>query len=168
MGGEVTISSAGAEQTRAIGAAMAHLLCAGDVVLLVGSLGAGKTTFVQGLVAALGGREPVTSPTFTLAHKYRTSPPVTHVDLWRLGHLQEVVDLALEEELDEGGVVVVEWGEAAEPLYGADALVVRLAWGRSDSERTIAIEARGASFVSRLAGLREAAVAAGAGAAATG
>ena len=131
---------------------MAHLLCAGDVVLLVGSLGAGKTTFVQGLVAALGGREPVTSPTFTLAHKYRTSPPVTHVDLWRLGHLQEVVDLALEEELDEGGVVVVEWGEAAEPLYGADALVVRLAWGRSDSERTIAIEAHGASFVSRLAG----------------
>jgi len=76
-------------------------------------------------LAALGGRDPVTSPTFTLAHKYRTSPPVTHVDLWRLDHLQEVVDLALEEELDEGGVVIVEWGDAAEPLYGAEALVVR-------------------------------------------
>jgi tRNA A37 threonylcarbamoyladenosine biosynthesis protein TsaE len=82
---------------------------------------------------------------------------VTHVDLWRLGHLQEVVDLALEEELDDGGVVIVEWGEAAEPLYGDDALVVRLGWGRADDERTIAMEARGASWSSRAAGLREAA-----------
>jgi tRNA threonylcarbamoyladenosine biosynthesis protein TsaE len=156
MESQATVSTASEEQTRAIGAGIAHFLSAGDVVLLVGSLGAGKTTFVQGLVAALGGREPVTSPTFMLAHKYRTAPPVTHVDLWRLGHLQEVVELALEEELDEGGVVVVEWGEAAEPLYGADALVVRFDWGRSDDERTIAIEARGACWTSRVAGLREA------------
>ena len=84
MESQATVSTASAQQTRAIGAGIAPLLSAGDVVLLVGSLGAGKTTFVQGLVAALGGREPVTSPTFTLAHKYRTSPPVTHVDLWRL------------------------------------------------------------------------------------
>jgi len=102
----------------------------------------------------------VTSPTFTLAHKYRTSPPVTHVDLWRLGHLQEVVDLALEEELDEGGVVIVEWGEAAEPLYGADALVVRPRLGPADGQRTIALEARGASWTSRSGPLSEA-VAAG-------
>ena len=156
MESQATVSTASAQQTRAIGAGIAPLLSAGDVVLLVGSLGAGKTTFVQGLVAALGGREPVTSPTFTLAHKYRTSPPVTHVDLWRLGHLQEVVDLALEEELDEGGVVIVEWGEAAEPLYGADALVVRLDWGRADGLRTIALEARGASWTSRVGALSEA------------
>jgi tRNA threonylcarbamoyladenosine biosynthesis protein TsaE len=160
MESQATVSTASAQQTRAIGAGIAPLLSAGDVVLLVGSLGAGKTTFVQGLVAALGGREPVTSPTFTLAHKYRTSPPVTHVDLWRLGHLQEVVDLALEEELDEGGVVIVEWGDAAEPLYGADALVVRLDWGRADGLRTIALEARGASWTSRVGALSEA-VAAG-------
>src|ERR1017187_7024580 len=104
MESQATVSTASAQQTRAIGDGIAPLRSAGDGVLLVGSLGAGKTTFVQGLGAALGGREPVTSPTFTLAHKYRTSPPVTHVDLWRLGHLQEVVDLALEEDLDEGGV----------------------------------------------------------------
>jgi tRNA threonylcarbamoyladenosine biosynthesis protein TsaE len=151
-----TVSSASAEQTREIGAQIARLVDKGDVVLLVGSLGAGKTTFVQGLVAALGGRDPVTSPTFTLAHKYRTSPPVTHVDLWRLDHLQEVMDLALEEELDEGGVVIVEWGDAAEPLYGAEALVVRLDWGASDGERTIAFECRGRSWCSRAELLREA------------
>jgi tRNA threonylcarbamoyladenosine biosynthesis protein TsaE len=80
---------------------------------------------------------------------------VTHVDLWRLGHLQEVIDLALDEELDEGGVVIVEWGEAAEPLYGADSLVVSLDWGRTDAERVIAIEARGASWSSRNEVLRE-------------
>ena len=158
MGSRATVSTASAAQTRAIGARIAPLLGAGDVVLLVGSLGAGKTTFVQGLVAALGGHEPVTSPTFMLAHKYRTAPPVTHVDLWRLAHLQEVVELALEEELDEGGVVVVEWGEAAEPLYGADSLVVRLGWGPADGERAITIEARGESWTSRGAGLLEAAV----------
>jgi len=148
--------SGGADETRAIGAGIARLVRGGDVVLLVGSLGAGKTTLVQGLVAALGSDEPATSPTFTLAHTYCTTPPVTHVDLWRLEHLQEVVDLALEEVLDEGGVLVAEWGEAAEPLYGADALVVHLGWGRTDDERTISFEAHGGSWASRAAGLSEA------------
>ena len=83
----------------------------------------------------------MTSPTFTLAHTYRSTPPVTHVDLWRLEHLQEVVDLALEEVLDDGGVVVVEWGDAAEPLFGADALVVRLDGGPTEDERTVATRA---------------------------
>lgn len=142
----------------AFGAAIGRLLRAGDVVLLVGSLGAGKTTLVKGAVAALGGEDGVTSPTFMLAHSYCTSPPVTHVDLWRLEHLQEVVDLALEEVLDDEGVVIAEWGEAAEPLYGSDALVVRLAWGRSAEERTISFEARGPSWAGREA-LLEAATA---------
>ncbi len=147
------VSTASPAETQAIGAGIAGVLRAGDVVLLVGSLGAGKTTLVQGLVAALGGHQAVTSPTFTLAHRYKTMPQVTHVDLWRLDHMQEVVDLALEEELEEGGVVVVEWGEAAEPLYGADALVVHLGWGPADLERVVTIEARGAAWKSREAEL---------------
>jgi tRNA threonylcarbamoyladenosine biosynthesis protein TsaE len=152
----VTVTTADEGQTRALGAGIAPLLGGGDVVLLVGSLGTGKTTFVKGLVAALGGPDPVTSPTFTLARKYQTSPPVTHVDLWRLDHLQEVVDLALEEELDEGGVVIVEWGEAAETLSGADVLVLHFRWGHTDGARTIAAETRGESWASRANGLSEA------------
>jgi tRNA threonylcarbamoyladenosine biosynthesis protein TsaE len=151
-----TISSTSPARTRAIGAAIAGVLGAGDVVLLVGSLGAGKTTLVQGLVAALGAHEAVTSPTFILAHRYKTAPPVTHVDLWRLEHLQEVVELALDEELEEGGLVIVEWGDAAEPLYGADALVVRLGWGPAEGERTVEIEPRGEAWSSREAELVEA------------
>ena len=143
------------EATRAAGAAIAGVLRPGDVVLLVGGLGAGKTTLVQGLVAALGGEKAVTSPTFTLAHRYDTTPPVTHVDLWRLEHLQEVVDLALDEELEDGAAASVEWGDAAEPLYGADALVVRLAWGGSEGERVVALEARGAAWQARVGELRD-------------
>jgi tRNA threonylcarbamoyladenosine biosynthesis protein TsaE len=150
--GPLEVTSASPSQTRVVGAGIARVLRAGDVVLLVGSLGAGKTTLVQGLVAALGGHEAVTSPTFTLAHRYRSTPPVTHVDLWRLEHLQEVVDLALEEELEDGGVVILEWGDAAEPLYGADALVVRLDWGRVDGARLITLEARGGAWASRFEG----------------
>jgi tRNA threonylcarbamoyladenosine biosynthesis protein TsaE len=150
------VTTASQAETRAVGSAIARVLRAGDVVLLVGSLGAGKTTLVQGLVAALGGHQRVTSPTFTLAHKYKSTPPVTHVDLWRLEHLQEVVDLALEEELEDGGVVIVEWGDAAEPLYGADALVVRLDWSRADGERLVALEAGGALWTSRTDALAEA------------
>lgn len=143
------LSSSGPAGTKAIAAGLAALLRPGDVVLLVGDLGAGKTTFVQGLVVALGGAGEVTSPTFTLAHRYDTTPPVTHVDLWRLEHLQEVVDLALDEELEDGAAVVVEWGDAAEPLYGSDALVVRLSWGSFETERLISLEPRGQSWESR-------------------
>lgn len=149
------VKSASPGGTRAIGAAVASLLREGDVVLLVGSLGAGKTTFVKGLVEALGGKEAVTSPTFTLAHRYETVPPVTHVDLWRLEHLQEVVDLALDEELEEGGALIVEWGEAAEPLYGSLALVVRLCFGAEEHERLISFEARGEAWQPRAAHLTE-------------
>jgi tRNA threonylcarbamoyladenosine biosynthesis protein TsaE len=115
------------EATRAVGAAIAGELHPGDVVLLSGELGAGKTTLVKGLVEALGGGDAVTSPTFTLCHVYPTVPPLAHVDAWRMTRLAEALDLALEEVLDEGGAAVVEWGEALAPLYGEGALVVSLA-----------------------------------------
>lgn len=119
----VVLESPDAAGTRRIGALIARVLGPGDVLLLSGGLGAGKTTLTKGLVAALGGdAHEVTSPTFTLCRTYPTTPPVAHVDCWRLEQLAEVVELALEEVLDDGGVVVVEWGEAAEPLLGAGAL----------------------------------------------
>lgn len=146
----ITLRCSGAAETRALGARLARLLRAGDVVLLIGPLGAGKTTFVQGLVRGLGGSQAVTSPTFTLVHRYEATPPVVHVDLWRLNRLQEVVDLALEEDIEEGSVVVLEWGEAAESLYGADGLKVTLEWGEDEDERVISFDARCEKWSSRL------------------
>lgn len=101
--------------TRQVAAELAAELRPGDVVLLEGDLGAGKTTFVQGLASALGVTAPVTSPTFTLVNVYPTQKafPLVHVDVYRLERLSEVVDLALGELIDDGAVVAVEWGERA-------------------------------------------------------
>lgn len=148
-------TTTGTNETRCFGERLANSLHAGDVVLLVGELGTGKTTLVKGLVAALGGGDQVTSPTFTIAHHYPSNPPVTHVDLWRLEHLQEIVDLALDEALEDGGVVVAEWGEAAAPLFGSDALLVHLSRTDRDEERLIQLETRGERWASRRASLIE-------------
>ena len=127
-----------ADQTRALAAAVAPLCVPGDVLLLAGDLGAGKTTFAQGFGAGLGITEPITSPTFTLVRQYpwrsdrgvgrpghRPGPGsspgahLLHADVYRLDHLQEIVDLGLGELVEDGGVALVEWGDAAEPVLGA-------------------------------------------------
>jgi tRNA threonylcarbamoyladenosine biosynthesis protein TsaE len=120
-----------ADQTRQLAGALAPLCEPGDVVLLAGDLGAGKTTFAQGFGAALGVTEPITSPTFVLVHQYPLGEggPVRvllHADVYRLDHLHEIVELGLGELVEDGGVALVEWGDAAEPVLGSGALAVRL------------------------------------------
>ena len=111
--------------------ALAGLCRPGDVVLLVGDLGAGKTVFAQGFAAALGVPGPVTSPTFALVRHYRCgrdSPVGTliHADVYRTGSLDEVADLALAELVEEDAVALVEWGELAAPALGESALEMAL------------------------------------------
>lgn len=120
----ITTTAERPEATRAVAARVAGLLEPGDVLLLVGGLGAGKTTFVQGLAAGLGAEDDVTSPTFTLSHSYSGRLRLVHADLWRLGTRSELLDLSLEEDLEDGAVLVAEWGEAAEAVFGEEALVV--------------------------------------------
>ncbi len=114
-----------------VGAAVAGALRAGDTVLLGGDLGAGKTTMTKGMAAALGVEGPVTSPTFVLVHSYRTSRgfDLLHADVWRLEQLQEVVDLAIPELVEEGAAAVVEWGERAAPALDHDCLRVTIDFG---------------------------------------
>jgi tRNA threonylcarbamoyladenosine biosynthesis protein TsaE len=124
-------SSDSAEATRALAASLAGLCRAGDVVLLIGDLGTGKTVFAQGFAAALGVPGPVTSPTFALVRHYGCGPdsPVRtliHADVYRTGSLSEVVDLALAELVEEDALAVVEWGELAAPAMGESALEVTL------------------------------------------
>jgi tRNA threonylcarbamoyladenosine biosynthesis protein TsaE len=103
----------GAAQMRALGARLAQLLRPGDLVVLTGQLGAGKTTLVQGIGAGLGVRGPVTSPTFVIARRHPSlgpGPALVHADAYRLGSRIEVDDLDLDADLDSS-VTVVEWGE---------------------------------------------------------
>ncbi|MGC9962844.1 MAG: tRNA (adenosine(37)-N6)-threonylcarbamoyltransferase complex ATPase subunit type 1 TsaE [Acidimicrobiales bacterium] len=140
----ISAHTRGPEGTRALGQAVASLLMPGDVLLLIGGLGAGKTTFVQGLARGLGHEGDVTSPTFTLCHTYAGRLDLVHVDLWRLDRRSEILDLGLDEELENGAVIVAEWGEGAESLFGERALVIRFGSAGED-ERDISIELRGAS-----------------------
>jgi tRNA threonylcarbamoyladenosine biosynthesis protein TsaE len=121
-----------AAETQQLAAALAALVQPGDLVVLAGDLGAGKTTFTQGFGRALGVTEPITSPTFTLAQQYEGRLPVHHLDVYRLEQLAEVAELGLSELLDDGGVVLIEWGDAILGVLPADYLEVRLTYGDRD------------------------------------
>jgi tRNA threonylcarbamoyladenosine biosynthesis protein TsaE len=123
-----TFDAPDAESMRALGAALAGRLRAGDVVVLSGELGAGKTTFTQGLGAGLGVRGDVTSPTFVISRVHPPlgdGPPLVHVDAYRLGGVAELDDLDLEMSLDEA-VTVVEWGEGIAEGLADDRVEVRI------------------------------------------
>ena len=144
-----------ADATRRLGSQIARIVEPGDVILLEGDLGAGKTTFTQGMAAALGVDSVVTSPTFTLMNIYPTAGgfDLVHVDVYRLERLSEVVDLALAEMLDDGAVVVVEWGERAAAALPGGHLLVSLRPGVDENCRIAHVEAVGSAWKARLAGL---------------
>lgn len=105
-----------AEETEAVGEALARELSAGDVLALYGDLGAGKTCLVRGLARGLGAAAAVTSPTFTLIHEYPGPLPLYHLDLYRLRSAAELEDLGVEDYLYGAGVSAVEWAEKSGPL----------------------------------------------------
>ncbi|MSO86979.1 MAG: tRNA (adenosine(37)-N6)-threonylcarbamoyltransferase complex ATPase subunit type 1 TsaE [Acidimicrobiia bacterium] len=133
----IVATTASVEETRLLGEAVATLASPGDVVVLAGDLGAGKTAFVQGFGRGLGVQERITSPTFTLVHVYDGRLAVHHLDVYRLEHLSEASDLGLAEMLDDGGVVLIEWGDAIARLLPHDHLDVRLTFGADDDDRVI-------------------------------
>ena len=151
-----TTSAAG---TRAVAAALEPLLEPGDVLLLSGDLGAGKTVFTQGLAAALGVTEPVTSPTFTLAQSFEGRLRLHHLDVYRLENLGEVLDLDLPELLDDEAVVCVEWGEVVLGELPRDFLRVRIRLaepGESPDIRIFEADLVGPSWHARAHALAEA------------
>jgi tRNA threonylcarbamoyladenosine biosynthesis protein TsaE len=141
--------SRSAADTQALAEALAELIRDGDVVLLAGELGAGKTTFTQGLGLALGVDEAITSPTYTLAAHYDGRLPLHHVDVYRLDHIAELDDIGLPELLDDRGILVVEWGEAVATALPPDYAVVRFEYGDLADERRIEIELVGPRWSAR-------------------
>jgi tRNA threonylcarbamoyladenosine biosynthesis protein TsaE len=145
----VTIRTESADATRAVASAIGELLVAGDLLLLVGDLGAGKTAFAQGLARGLGIEEPVTSPTFTIVQEYTGRLRLAHVDVYRLDRVQDLYDLGFDEIVDSEGVTVVEWGDLVAQVMPADHLVVRIEPGEVDSERVLELSFHGSRWRSR-------------------
>lgn len=148
-------------ETHAVAAAIARLTRKGDLIVLSGEMGAGKTAFAKGFGAALGVSEPITSPTYTLVHTYelpRTAPAALlhHADLYRLDRTAEVADLALVELAEDDGIVLVEWGDVADALFG-DHVSVHLEVDDDDpvdlvdGARLIEISATGSAWAGRWA-----------------
>ena len=137
------------DDTRALGVELADLLRAGDLVVLVGPLGAGKTALTQGIGRGLGVREPVTSPTFVIARVHTGGRlPLVHVDAYRLGSVADVDDLDLDASADES-VTVVEWGQGLVEQLADEHLEVQLE-REDDDVRTAELVPHGAGWTERL------------------
>jgi tRNA threonylcarbamoyladenosine biosynthesis protein TsaE len=144
----VQLRSSSPEETEAFAALLARELVAGDVVTVSGDLGSGKTTFVRGACRALGVTAPVTSPTYTIGHRYEGEPDVSHLDLYRFKDVSaaEWADL---EPYFEGAVVFVEWPEAAAGGLPAVRAVVRLEH-IDETTRGIRLDAPDTALVERI------------------
>jgi tRNA threonylcarbamoyladenosine biosynthesis protein TsaE len=139
------------EDTHTLGRELAGVLRAGDLVVLVGPLGAGKTALTQGIGAGLGVREPVTSPTFVIARVHRDGRvPLVHVDAYRLGSMADVDDLDLDASTGES-VTVVEWGQGLVEHLADEHLQVRLD-RRDDEVRTARLVPHGPGWAERIGG----------------
>ena len=143
------------DQTRALAAAIARLARSGDLIVLQGDLGAGKTHFTQGFAREVGVTVPVTSPTFTLANRYEGDLVVNHLDAYRVEQLTEAEDLALPELLEDG-VTLIEWGDNILPALPNSRLDIRILLGEGDDDRRLEIAIVGAEWTSRSAALRSA------------
>ena len=147
------------EQTQAVGRSIGEQAQAGDIYLLTGSLGAGKTCLTQGIAWGLGVPGYARSPTFVLMTRYQGRMVLNHVDLYRIGDSEEAWDLGLEEQLTGDGVCVVEWADRAAEIFPQDCLWIELSYGDSVDCRDITLEISGESpaprFKPLLANLRE-------------
>jgi tRNA threonylcarbamoyladenosine biosynthesis protein TsaE len=143
------LTTTGAAETESVGEAIGAQLRVGDLVVLTGDLGAGKTTFAKGLARGLGVTQKVTSPTFTIVQEYDGRVPVAHVDVYRLDRIQELHDFGFEELL-ESRVTIVEWGEAIALVLPRDRIDVRLTLhDDEDDHRVVEIVAGGPAWATR-------------------
>ncbi|MCP3935251.1 MAG: tRNA (adenosine(37)-N6)-threonylcarbamoyltransferase complex ATPase subunit type 1 TsaE [Actinomycetia bacterium] len=154
----IEIASDSVDETRSIASAVASVTRPGDLIVLAGDLGAGKTAFVQGFGAAVGVADRITSPTFTLVHEYRGETlDVHHLDVYRLDGPGEVLDLALPELLDDDCVTIIEWGDLVASELPRSYLVVRIHMGDpiSPDDRVLRFESVGEVWSDRLEQIKD-------------
>lgn len=143
------------EETQALGQRLGELAQPGDVLLLVGELGAGKTCLAQGIAWGLGIADYAASPSFVLVREHQGRLPFYHIDLYRLDSIEEVVELGLDEYLYGRGVCAVEWAEKALAALPGEHLLITMEY-LSEMERRLRMEPKGARYRELLSRLREA------------
>lgn len=159
----LVLRSASPEATHTLGARLGRLLGSGDVVLLTGGLGAGKTALTQGIARGLGVAGPVSSPTFTILKEYAGRLPLYHFDLYRIERPDELEALGFGDYFYGDGVSVVEWAERGEADAGGegapwpdDALRISISAGAAPHERVLRLSATGPRGAALLTGMRAA------------
>jgi len=140
-----TVITRSATETQALGRRLGALLAPGDFVALLGDLGAGKTTFAQGVLQGLGVQRPGGSPTFNILVEYPGRLPVYHFDVYRLRSPAELLDIGYEDYFFGAGVALVEWADRVRDLWPPEHLAITLTLGE-DNQRTIAFAPAGARW----------------------
>ena len=145
--------SHGPEETQKLGRCIGELALPGDIILLVGSLGVGKTCLTQGIAWGLGIKEYALSPSFVIVRELYGRLPLYHIDLYRLDRIEEIADLGLDDYIYGRGVCVVEWAEKGLNLLPSENLLIEIDF-LSDVERSFQIKPRGKRYMKVAAQLR--------------
>ncbi len=143
------------EQTRRIGCWLGELTEPGDLILLVGNLGAGKTCFTQGIAKGLGFEGYASSPSFVLMREYQGRLPVYHFDLYRLDNIEEIADLGIDDYLYGDGICVVEWADKAGDYFPEDHLLIEFEYLPAANQRCLRFKPCGVRYTALLAQLEE-------------
>ena len=147
------LTSHSPEQTQQLGARIGELTLPGDILLLVGALGTGKTCLTQGIAWGLGIKEYAVSPSFVVIRELYGRLPLYHIDLYRLDHIEEIVELGLDDYLYGSGVCVVEWAEKGLSVLPTEHLMIQISY-LSDSERSLQLKPSGKRYLQILAQLK--------------
>jgi len=141
------------EQTQRLGVRIGELALPGDILLLVGALGTGKTCLTQGIAWGLGIKEYALSPSFVIVRELYGRLPLYHIDLYRLNHIEEIEELGLDDYLYGSGVCVVEWAEKGLSVLPTEHLLIQISY-LSDSERSFQLKPSGKRYLEILAQLK--------------
>ena len=145
------IRSESPETTCEIAALLAAVSVPGDLIVLAGDMGAGKTCFAGGFAHGLGINDRITSPTFTLVNTYDGRVRLHHLDVYRLDQLHEALDLGLAELLDDGSVTLIEWGDVISPVLPSDYMEIQMDYDDDDEHvRTMTLVQVGGSWATRM------------------
>jgi len=150
----VCLVSSSAKQTQRLGRHLGSLAQAGDVFLLIGGLGAGKTCLTQGIALGLGVEDAATSPSFVVVNQYKGRLPLYHIDLYRLDRIEEVIDLGLDDYLFGKGVCVVEWANKAQGVLPQEHLLIEISI-ITDSSRSLFLNPRSERYEALLSQLEK-------------